>query len=164
MKFRWTAILIMTIVLLATAEVNAQKRRKGDKKKESAPAETEAKPAEGKPAEGAPGGNRPPRPGKATTTPTTTTTTTSTTTPAPTTPYAEEEVVDEEVIIVDQPRSASNECPPELKEGGASAGPCTCRDKLDDDALMVECVALTSAHQMHQIFNVIQIPTKMIKR
>ena len=139
MNARWIGTIIL-VILLTTIPTDAQKRRKGDKKKESeavtVPPKSEAKP------EGKQRGRH-------------TTTTTTTTTQATTTVAIVEEDVDEEIIIVNQPRSIGNVCPPELKAQEGKILPCTCRDELDENALMVECVALTSAQQMHTIFNVI---------
>lgn len=141
MNLRWTASILLVICLIS-CPVECQKRRKGDKKKEAETVTVAAKP------EG--GGKR----GRQTTT--TTTTTTSTTTPTTTTTILIEEDIDEEIRIVNEPRTAQNVCPPELKSQNGETLPCTCRDELDDNALMVECVALTSAQQMHTIFNVIR--------
>lgn len=116
------------------AQVDGQKRRKGDKKKDSQAAvevtTTTAKPVEKR---------------------TRSTTTTTTTTMIPTTLV--EEDIDEEIIIVDVPISASNQCPPDLKEGSSNSS-CICKDQLEDNAIMIECVALSSAQEMHKIFNV----------
>lgn len=138
MHFRWIATALL-VILLTTCPVDAQKRRKGDKKKEAEAAKPESKP------EGGGGGGRRGRQ-------TTTTTTTTTTTLATTTVVDEE--VDEEIVIVNEPRTAGNVCPPELKHRDGVVLPCTCRDELDDNALMIECVALTSGQQLHKIFNV----------
>ena len=48
----------------------------------------------------------------------------------------------------------TNLCPPELKLERRVTSPCVCYDNLDKQALMVECVALGSAHEMHTIFHV----------
>jgi len=47
----------------------------------------------------------------------------------------------------------TNLCPPELKLERRGTSPCVCYDNLDKQALMVECVALGSAHEMHTIFH-----------
>lgn len=141
MRLRWIVIALCLVVLIASTD--AQKRRKGDRKKE-----TDAQKVDGAPKkadEKIQGRHR----GRHATT--TSTTTTTTTTEAP----IIEEEVDQELVITNESRSSINECPPELKEQDGKTLPCTCRDKLDDDALMVECVALTSAEEMHDIFNVL---------
>ncbi len=137
---RWI-VTILLVILLTTCSTDAQKRRKGEKKKDSE-ATTVASKSEAKP-EG--GGKQ--RSGRHTTT-------TPTTTQATTTATFVEEDVDEEIQIVNQPRSVGNLCPPELKPQEGKVLPCTCRDELDDNALMVECANLTNAQQMHKIFNV----------
>jgi len=129
MRFGW-----ILLVVLLLAQVDGQKRRKGDKKKDSQAAvevtTTTAKPVEKR----------------------TRSTTTTTTTMIPTTLV--EEDIDEEIVIVDVPISASNQCPPDLKEGSTNSS-CICKDQLEDNAIMIECVALSSAQEMHKIFNVI---------
>lgn len=138
MRLRWiTAVLLLG--LLATCSVDAQKRRKGEKKKEPETM-TAAQVPEAR------GGRH--RGGRHTSTTTTTTTTPSTTTVA-----LPEEEIEEEVQITNEFRTAINVCPPELKPQEGKVLPCTCRDELDDNTLMVECVALTSGQQMHKIFN-----------
>lgn len=138
MHLRWIALFLFVIFLIAYP-VEAQKRRKGDKKKESESVTTAPKPE---------GGGR--RSGRQTTTSTTSTTTTL----ATTTVQVAEEDIDEEIRIVNEPRSVQNLCPPELKPQNGENLPCICRDELDDNAIMVECVALNSSQQMHDIFNV----------
>jgi hypothetical protein len=142
MHFRWITAALL-VILLTTAPVDSQKRRKGERKKESE-ATTAAPKVEVK-QEGGGGGGR--RSGRHTTT-------TTTTTPPTTLAVAEEEV-EEEIQITNESRSPVNVCPPELKPQEGKILPCTCRDELDENALMIECVALTSAQQMHKIFNVI---------
>lgn len=140
MHLRWiTAVLL--VILLTTVPLDAQKRRKGEKKKES-----EAITAAPKPEVKQEGSGR--RSGRHTTT-------TTTTTPSTTTVAVPEEEVEEEIQITNESRSPVNVCPPEMKPQEGKILPCTCRDELDENALMVECVALTSAQQMHKIFNVI---------
>jgi hypothetical protein len=140
MHFRWITAALL-VILLTTVPVDSQKRRKGEKKKESEATTAAPKPEVKQ--EG--GGGR--RSGRQTTT-------TTTTTP-PTTIAVAEEDVEEEIQITNESRSPVNVCPPELKTQEGKVLPCTCRDELDENALMVECVALTSAQQMHKIFNVI---------
>ena len=135
----WITAIFLLCVLLASSQVDAQKRRKGDKKKDSevTTVKNEAKP------EG--GGKQ-----RGRTTPTTTTTTTI----APTTAAIEEEL-DEEIGLGILPISSGNGvCPSELKAETGKTLPCTCIDQLEDNALMVECVALTSAQDMQLIFHV----------
>lgn len=138
MYLRWIAIVLLAICL-TTCPVDAQKRRKGEKKKDMEVVTSAPKPE---------GGGR--RSGRHTTASTTTTTTTL----PPTTLAIVGEDIDEEIQNSNEPRSAGNVCPPELKPQDGVVLPCTCRDELDDNALMVECVALSDANQLHQIFNV----------
>ena len=84
--------------------------------------------------------------------------TTTTTTAIPTVAAVEEEE-EEEVYVEEEIKNYRNLCPPELKQQENTSHPCLCRDEFDSPALMVECVALTSAGQMHHIFNVIFFPT-----
>jgi hypothetical protein len=140
MHLRWITVALL-LTLLSTYPANAQKRRKGEKRKESETM-TAALLPEGRGGRHRSGGR-------------TTTTTTTTTTPSPTTTALPEEDIEEEVQITNESRSAVNACPPELKPQEGNDLPCICRDELDENTLMVECVALTSAQQMHKIFNVI---------
>ena len=55
------------------------------------------------------------------------------------------------VTVAKQPR---NVCPPELQYERSGTHPCICRDGLDNQALMIQCVALISAHEMHKIIQV----------
>lgn len=138
MHLRWITVALL-LTLLSTCPADAQKRRKGEKKKESETT-TAAPIPEGRGGRHRSGGR---------------TTTTTTTTPSPTTIALAEEDIEEEVQITNESRSAVNACPPELKPQEGKDLPCVCRDELDENTLMVECVALTSAQQMHKIFNVI---------
>jgi len=54
------------------------------------------------------------------------------------------------VLVSQQP---VNLCPPELRYKKNGPHRCVCRDGLDNQALMVECVALASANEMHEIFH-----------
>lgn len=146
MHLRWIATALLVILLIA-CPVDAQKRRKGEKKKEAETNPAAPKPEPEPKPEGRGGGGG--RRGRHTTT-----TTVRTTTPILSTIGIVEEDVEEEIMIVNEPRAAGNVCPPELKPQDGVVLPCTCRDELDDNALMIECVALTSARQMHKIFNV----------
>lgn len=135
----WIATIFLLIVLLANNPVNAQKRRKGDKKKETevTTIKSDAK-SEG-------GGKQRGR-----------TTSTTTTTAAPTIPIIVEEELEEEMVLGNLPTLVENGgCPPELKAETGKTIPCKCIDNLEENALMVECVALTSAQDMHLLFEVI---------
>lgn len=137
MKFKWVLVVFLLVSLV---QIDAQKRKK-DKKKES---EAAAVVVEEKVAEEA----KPEKNGKKGRT----TAATTTTTPAP---VIEEEPEEEVLEVVNETRESSNGCPSELKPNKDSNHACTCLDNLEDGAIMVECTALTSAAEMHNIFNVI---------
>lgn len=140
MKLYGLCILLL-VILLTADNIAAQKRRKGDKKKEAE--STTTLPKQESKAEK--------QRRRETTIPTTITTVA--TFPTTAAPIVEEDV-DEEVYIVNEPRTVTNSCPPELKSKEGETLSCTCSDQLDEDAIMVECVALTSSEQMRSIFKV----------